>query len=793
MGEQIRINELEVIKFGGIENKRINFASKGLTVIYGENEMGKSTAADLITYLLTGYGLDNDDVHRFGNINDRLEGKLYGSFQGQEFVISRSAKVGKARATRADSTINFGEEDLTDEVWQARLGYNVDTFESTYRLRGETLFSDKQSVITMIDALASGTDGFSIPNAKENINKRAKAALTAKDGSYRGLGTEIENANKEIRELERARQECVGLDREKNELGDEIAKLDEDISQLQEEIGKADEIIRAQNDTKDQIETLEEELEKLREENREKIRVNRVSLEKVRNFGLSEEDVVENFKTDNQDLFELRTKWATEFENLGTLQERLNKATDEKTAADAKVSVAETAWEETTNIDYQDWGQILSQYSPSSPSQISDTVPADKGRRYAVPGGILSFVLAVISALVMDSPTDWIAAIVFSAIGLVSFVSGITGQPQVTQDSSNLDEDQSQTKEKLTSLYGDIIDARRDLSKAKEGLEREELSVKRQESKVDQLKNATKNTAETRGIQASEDVTPEKYKIMFDVAKEFLSSHSELRKSEEKIKEKVEEHSHLEGVKEQLASDESKLLQAWGASEEGYSNLTLGEILKLKTDLCETKEEKVRDLNQEFGARGNQLETLRKQEKWQELADRRSTLDEQRKQLLLMGASYAIAESLLSEVEQEFIRNNQPALLQKANEYFCSFTRANREIYRTLGQNSELQVNYPDAGDLKLDQLSTGARCSLYFALRLAKASVDSEKSQVFLPFICDDPLVHVDDQRISQIISALQQGPASERQIILFTCHQRILTLAEQVGASTIDLSEVI
>ena len=120
MGEQIRINELEVIKFGGIENKKINFASKGLTVIYGENEMGKSTAADLITYLLTGYGLDNDDVHRFGNFNDLLEGKLYGSFQGQEFVISRSAKVGKTKATRADSTINFGEQDLTDEVWQAR-------------------------------------------------------------------------------------------------------------------------------------------------------------------------------------------------------------------------------------------------------------------------------------------------------------------------------------------------------------------------------------------------------------------------------------------------------------------------------------------------------------------------------------------------------------------------------------------------------------------------------------------------------------------------------------------------
>ena len=48
------IKSVNINSFGGIKNKKINF-SKGLNIVYGENEAGKSTIQSFIKIWLYGF------------------------------------------------------------------------------------------------------------------------------------------------------------------------------------------------------------------------------------------------------------------------------------------------------------------------------------------------------------------------------------------------------------------------------------------------------------------------------------------------------------------------------------------------------------------------------------------------------------------------------------------------------------------------------------------------------------------------------------------------------------------
>lgn len=92
------------------------------------------------------------------------------------------------------------------------------------------------------------------------------------------------------------------------------------------------------------------------------------------------------------------------------------------------------------------------------------------------------------------------------------------------------------------------------------------------------------------------------------------------------------------------------------------------------------------------------------------------------------------------------------------------------------------------AGQVVDARLSDGARSLLYFALRLAFATDDADRSGVALPILCDDPLVHLDDTRRVGAIALLADA-AQTHQVVLFTCDTSTSELAQQNGARVITL----
>jgi len=103
---------------------------------------------------------------------------------------------------------------------------------------------------------------------------------------------------------------------------------------------------------------------------------------------------------------------------------------------------------------------------------------------------------------------------------------------------------------------------------------------------------------------------------------------------------------------------------------------------------------------------------------------------------------------------------------------------------------NQIFVRDEEGTEVPVRQLSTGASGLLYLAFRVAMAYHDAERRGVKLPLICDDPLVHLDDERAALVMPILRAAADSGHQVLLFTCHQRTADRAVTAGAELIKLA---
>jgi DNA repair exonuclease SbcCD ATPase subunit len=93
------------------------------------------------------------------------------------------------------------------------------------------------------------------------------------------------------------------------------------------------------------------------------------------------------------------------------------------------------------------------------------------------------------------------------------------------------------------------------------------------------------------------------------------------------------------------------------------------------------------------------------------------------------------------------------------------------------------QSRQEDGNTFDVSWISRGAREQLFIALRLALASEFARHGSV-LPLILDDVLVNFDTKRAAAAIQVLRDvaSAGTGRQIFLFTCHEHICRLFQQL-----------
>jgi len=226
--------------------------------------------------------------------------------------------------------------------------------------------------------------------------------------------------------------------------------------------------------------------------------------------------------------------------------------------------------------------------------------------------------------------------------------------------------------------------------------------------------------------------------------------------------------------------------------------LTTDEFTTAQTELqakLDSAQADADGLTTRSGGISQRLEDLSKEGQIAKLNQSLTALTEERSEAAVQAAVLAVAAGLLSEQANLADQKNQPKLIERSSALACSVAptwKAVRVERDSDGSEhkAKLLIDLAGGGSLAAHKLSTGARAVLYLALRLAVAEDQSERTRVWLPLICDDPLVHLDDTRAPQAMALLAQA-SKQRQVILLTCNDRTRDFAEFAGAQTMSLTD--
>jgi len=184
-----------------------------------------------------------------------------------------------------------------------------------------------------------------------------------------------------------------------------------------------------------------------------------------------------------------------------------------------------------------------------------------------------------------------------------------------------------------------------------------------------------------------------------------------------------------------------------------------------------------------------QIETLEATELLADLHAQRGELEEAEFDLSNDLEVLVRSALILAEVIDRFEVENQDPLFKQTQLLVQRVVPDWGDLIFSRNAKSDVVIERRDASSrLEDSRLSDGARALLYLALRLAFTNADAERRNIALPILCDDPLVHLDDNRRTGAIALLADA-AQTHQVVLFTCDTATASLAQQTGAHVITI----
>ncbi len=224
--------------------------------------------------------------------------------------------------------------------------------------------------------------------------------------------------------------------------------------------------------------------------------------------------------------------------------------------------------------------------------------------------------------------------------------------------------------------------------------------------------------------------------------------------------------------------------------DEGVSPEDRGrEAAQIEADL-ESVAIKINGISAKIGLEDQLRKKLRLADRVADLRLSKGSLADSQSEVASELAVNRLAGVILRSVADVYERENQPELVKRTGLLAARVANdwESIKVKATGPDSSELRVQFVDGSDVASLSLSTGARALLYLSLRLAMADDDGEKRRIQLPILCDDPLVHLDDQRALSAMNLLAEA-AERRQVVVFTCHGRTIEAAGHVGAEIVQI----
>jgi uncharacterized protein YhaN len=194
-------------------------------------------------------------------------------------------------------------------------------------------------------------------------------------------------------------------------------------------------------------------------------------------------------------------------------------------------------------------------------------------------------------------------------------------------------------------------------------------------------------------------------------------------------------------------------------------------------------------MNQEIGRLRGEAEQLASRE---DLASLQNELGAEKEQLMNGAREWAtltLALNLMDRAKVQYEKNRQPQVFQAAGRMFSKITENNyRGVEKPL-ESDEFRIVQQNGSFISPVQLSRGTREQLYLSMRFGLIE-DYETRAEPLPILMDDVLVNFDDVRREHVLDILRDF-ARDRQVIILSCHERLLETYLKYGAKQVNLQK--
>ena len=699
--------------FGKLSNETLSL-DRGLNVIYGKNESGKSTWSSFIRAMF--YGISTREQRKEGFLPDKekflpwngepMYGKMELSERGGDMTIERtSAKSGVF--TKVSST--YDDNGKEAPVGEELVGVSKSVYEKTAFIRQAAIgvTGDAETERRILSIASSGDESVSAGEVINRLKKRQRTLRsTGKNGEIPKLEEAISALSKEISDNEAREAEILNLSESLDAQKVQEKKLSRAflIAKAEEEKKKRSYISSANEEFASASKRLAE---------------------------------VAEYPTRRElDMFlEKKAEWKRAmFEKeqgervLNLLREELSKSGNEISAS----PFANMAEEEATRAVERD---------------IQALELSEKKKKSPVPSIILLAVAAVLAVLgVVINYLIFIPAFLFVVIGIVLFLI-----PPKKDDSkkseiiSKYGTSDASAIHRLLSDYHASCARNRELAaklSAEEAEDRKKTTIV--EICVSDMKNISARFANGND---------------FDEAERRLRELSSLREeaytAEAAARAKVEALAAATDIAEPVIEyDESEIPEKSAEEIEA-------EILALRNEIK----------NFEIA-----IATKRASQSSFSSVARDAEREELKEKLDAANFEYdalSLAIDTIDEAEVELKNRFSPEIEKRTSEIFRHLCGGNFSLVRIKNSDFDMQVSKGAASaPREYLSLSQGTVDELYFALRLAlfETIVPEENSP---PLVLDDVFVNFDDERMKKALDLLLEK-SRERQIILFSCHTR-------------------
>lgn len=260
-------------------------------------------------------------------------------------------------------------------------------------------------------------------------------------------------------------------------------------------------------------------------------------------------------------------------------------------------------------------------------------------------------------------------------------------------------------------------------------------------------------------------------------------------KNAEEFAEKVNAHEHhdqiakeWERVKQDLrmyAGGEEEFEALWHALETGQYDQWM-ETHNTLSRRIEEESAKLGELQRTQGAIDNEIFRLAGDDSMTSALQKKEKIEAELKSALEEWLTLMYTEELLTRAQTIYESGRQPQIMKMANEFLKDMTMGKYTLH--MADNGKDIFIEDSTHAVKNEKIwSSGTGDQVFLAIRLAMALSFGEQIEP-LPIVLDDIFVRFDEKRQRETLRFLMEL-GKKQQIFLFTCHERTMHIAEEVG----------